>query len=396
MSGPRCRLFVFAGVLLGAALFLTWGAVSVSPATGDPLAGLTADQLALFDAGKEEFQNVDAISDGLGPTFNGTSCAGCHSAGGVGGASNVEFVTRYGRTVNGKFDPMAEFGGSLIHSKGIGPVGSCNIVGETVPAQATIRAHRRTTALFGLGLVDAVPDSTFEAIALIERVLAPSTAGKVNHVTNLVAGHKTVGKFGWKAQQPSLFQFSGDAYLNEMGITTPLFPHEHCPQGDCSSLVCDPKADPEDAGGVDMQKFTDFMTMLAPPQRGAITSDVKRGEILFFLTGCASCHNPTLVTGKSPIKALDHVTFFPFSDFLLHDMGSLGDGIEQEQATGREMRTVPLWGVGLVTKLLHDGRATTLEQAILMHDGQGRHARDEFNELPAVQKGYLIAFLKSL
>lgn len=396
MSWSKCRLFVFAGALLGAALFLTWGAVSVSPGLGDPLAGLTTEQLDKFTAGKEEFETVEGVADGLGPTFNGTSCGGCHSAGGVGGSSNVEFVTRYGRILNGKFDPLAEFGGSLIHSKGIGPVGSCDYVGETVPEQATITARRRTTALFGLGLVDAVPDSTFETIALLERALTPSTAGKVNHVTNLIAGHKTVGKFGWKAQQPSLFQFSGDAYLNEMGITTPLFPHEHCPQGDCNLLVCDPKADPEDAGGVDMQKFTDFMTFLAAPPRGAVTSDVKRGEILFFLTGCASCHNPVLVTGKNTVKALDRVTFFPFSDFLLHDMGSLGDGIGQEEATGREMRTVPLWGVSAVTKLLHDGRASSLEQAILLHDGQGRGSRNAFNALPAVQKAQLVAFLKSL
>jgi len=374
---------------------LAFRASSVSPDFGDPIAGLTPAQQAAFAAGKEDFESVETVTpDGLGPVFNGKSCAECHLTPAIGGASTT-VETRFGRILNGKFDPMTEFGGSLIQTTGIGPQGSCDFVGETVPHQATIVAHRLTTPLFGLGLVDAVPDDEFKTIALIQKIFSPSTAGKVAMVTDLASSHLKVGKFGWKCQNPNLQQFAGDAYLNEMGITNPVFPEESCPQGDCNLLVCNPvPALNDDGSGVTL--FTNFMTFLAPPPRGPVNQDVRHGEALFFTTGCFACHTPALRTGSSPVAALRHVTFFPFSDFLLHDMGSLGDGIEQGPAKGTEMRTAPLWGVRTRATLLHDGRATTLEQAILAHDGQGRKSRNAFDSLGTHSKAQLIAFLKSL
>jgi CxxC motif-containing protein (DUF1111 family) len=371
-----------------------WRAASVSPDFGDPIAGLTPAQQALFADGQDDFEEVEEAADGLGPVFNGTSCAGCHSSPAVGGTSAI-FETRFGRILNGRFDPMTEFGGSLIQTNGIGPQGSCDFVGEQVPTEATIVAGRLTTPLFGLGLVDAVPDAVFKEIALIQRIFLPSTAGRVNMVTELASSHLAVGKFGWKAQVPSLHQFSGDAYLNEMGITNPEFPQESCPQGDCNLLVCNPVTALND-DGAGVTNFTNFMTFLAPPPRGPVNADVRKGEALFFAVGCFSCHTPALRTGASSVAALRHVTFFPFSDFLLHDMGVLGDGIEQGQAKGTEMRTAPLWGVRTRAKLLHDGRATTLDAAILAHDGQGRKSRNAFASLGTSAKNQLIAFLKSL
>jgi CxxC motif-containing protein (DUF1111 family) len=290
---------------------------------------------------------------------------------------------------------MSKFGGSLIQSQGIGRLQRCEYLGETVPSEATIIAQRRTTPLFGLGLVDAVPDSVFEQIAAIESADPDRIGGRTHIVTNLVTNKPAVGKFGWKAQVPSLLQFSGDAYLNEMGITNPLFPNENCPSGDCGALRCDPTPDPEDDGEA-MVAFADFMTFLAPPARTSATTDVLVGEAVFTQVGCASCHLPTLRTGRSPVVALDRVTFHPFSDFLLHDMGSLGDGIQQGDATGREMRTAPLWGLRAISTFLHDGRATTIEQAIAAHDGQGVKARDSFAALDSRRKQQLVAFLKSL
>ncbi|MBL8115688.1 MAG: hypothetical protein JNK60_22595, partial [Acidobacteria bacterium] len=333
----------------------------------------------------------------LGPVFNGSSCGSCHSQGGLGGASEA-FVTRFGRMRNGQFDPMSEFGGSLIQAQGIGTAGtsaSCDYQAESVPPEATIVARRITTPLFGLGLVDAVPDGAFEDIARGQRQLSPETAGKVNRVANLVTGRTSVGKFGWKNQNPSLAQFSADAYLNEMGITSQLFPEENCPQGDCAKLVCDPIPGIEDQDG-DAELFTHFMTLLAPPARGPITRDVRSGELVFQAAGCASCHLPTLKTGPSSVKALDRVEFHPYSDFLLHDMGSLGDGIEQGEAKGRDMRTAPLWGLRVRTRFLHDGRAGKLEDAIREHDGQGRRSRERFESLSRDQKSALLAFLSSL
>ena len=299
---------------------------------GGPLPGLTADLQARFYAGQAGFKVVDTVPGGLGPVFNDRSCANCHSSPAVGGGSNT-LETRFGRMVNGQFDPMTEFGGSLIQKQGIGRFNGVNFVGEVVPHQATIVAGRRTTPLFGLGLVAAVPDSTFQQLAALEEQYAPGTAGRVNVVTDLATGQSIVGRFGWKCQHGSLLSFSGDAYLNEMGITTPLVPTENCPQGNCALLYANPAtSNPNEPDNDDIQQFTDFMTFLAPPPSLSPSSQAKSGAKTFAAIGCANCHFPALrPVVSSPIAALDSVTFFPYSDFLLHDMGSLGDGIAQER-----------------------------------------------------------------
>jgi CxxC motif-containing protein (DUF1111 family) len=372
------------------------GAVADTPVFfGDPLPLLSLDLSGRFFDGKDEFQDVETVADGLGPVFNNDSCAACHSNPAVGGDSDV-FVTRFGTTTNGHFDPLAQFGGSLIQSQGIGVVGSCDFAGETVPPEATIVAHRKTTPLFGLGLVDSVPDKTFLLLAQLEKNVAPATAGRVNVVDDLTTGKQAVGKFGWKAQNPNLLQFSGDAYLNEMGITNPLFPAENCPNGDCAAMATCLAGGQLEDDGTGVTAFADFMTLLAPPGRGAITRDGSAGERVFLRIGCGACHLPALVTGPSPVKALNRVVFHPYSDFLLHDMGALGDGIEQGRANGRDMRTAPLWGLRVRQSYLHDGSALTLDAAILAHDGQGRFARNRFNALSAQDAQKLMAFLNSL
>jgi CxxC motif-containing protein (DUF1111 family) len=384
---------LLAALLASAALVPSSG--PSPPDFGQPLAGLTADQLARFEAGKDEFAQVETVPEGLGPVFNDVSCATCHSVPAVGGGSS-RLETRFGaRLANGQFDPLSQFGGSLIQEQGIGLAGECEYLAEVVPPEATIVAKRRTTPLFGLGLVDAVPDATFWALSLAERLNGDRTSGAVSVVTNLATGKQAVGKLGWKGQNPSLFQFAGDAYVNEMGITSPMFPSENCPGGDCDSLSCNPMSDVNDDGeGVDA--FTDFMTFLAPPPRGPINGAALVGEHQFQNLGCDNCHIATLRTGRNTVAALDRVTFHPYSDFLLHDMGSLGDGITQNRATGRLMRTAPLWGLRKIETFLHDGRATTLEQAILAHDGQARRSRDRFIRLTSWEKAQLYSFLKSL
>src|SRR5262245_54863690 len=187
---------------------------------GDPLPGLSPEQEARFLAGKEEFEEVEEIDEGLGPTFNERSCAACHSGPAVGGGS-VTLVTRFGTITNGMFDPLTAQGGSLIQSHGIGRVGDCDYEAEVVPASATIVAHRRTTPLFGLGLVDAVADEYFIDLAERQAKDQDQIGGRPNMVVNLAEARLRVGKFGWKGQVPSLHQFAGDAYLNEMGITNP-------------------------------------------------------------------------------------------------------------------------------------------------------------------------------
>ncbi len=372
------------------------GAVVLSAAAladfGDPLPGLSAEDAQRFEDGKTEFSAVEEVDEGLGPVFNEASCVACHLGPGtaVGGTSQ-RLETRFGRTgLDGVFDPLARQGGSLLQDHAI-----ADFVPEVVPPEATVIASRRTTPLFGLGLVDATPDNTFLAIALIQAIFNPSIAGRPSIVTDPVTQRPALGKFGWKAQVPSLFVFSGDAYLNEIGITNPIFPDESCPQGDCTLLAGNPVPGLND-DGTGVERFNDFMTFLAPPPRGPQNFFTEYGNIVASVIGCLDCHVQTLQTGPNAVAALDQVAYHPFSDFLLHDMGSLGDGITQNGATGQQMRTQPLWGLRTQARMLHDGRATTLRQAILAHDGQGAASREAFQSLDFFDRIALLAFLRSL
>ncbi len=373
------------------------GAVLFSAAAladfGDPLSGLSGADLARFTAGKAEFVAVEEVDEGLGPVFNEASCATCHTGPGtaIGGTTQRQEI-RFGRIrPDGSFDPLAELGGSLRQDQAI-----AGFLPEVVPPEATVFSGRRTQPLFGLGLVDATPETTFYVLAFIQSVLKPSIAGTPSVVSDPSTGRtNALGKFGWKAQVPSLFVFSGDAYLNEMGITNPLFPNENCPQGNCAALADNPVPTLND-DGTGVALFNDFMTLLGPPPRGPRNFFTEYGNIVAGVIGCLDCHVQTLRTGPNAVPALDEVTYHPFSDFLLHDMGSLGDGITQNRATGGLMRTQPLWGLRTQTRLLHDGRATTIRDAILAHDGQGAAARHAFENLGAFDRAAILAFLNSL
>jgi CxxC motif-containing protein (DUF1111 family) len=380
-------------------------ATSVEPLVGDAFAGLSADQQLAFANGKDAFEEEEEITDGLGPVFNEKSCAVCHSVGAVGG-SGTQFEVRAGKLTGTSFDSLTTEGGQLFdlfsvtslpgNQKHLVP--SCTLAksGEPIPSDANVVAKRRTTALFGLGLVDATRDSTFVALAAAE---PPAFRGRVNMVFNIAAGQNTVGKFGWKAQVPTLHQFSGDAYLNEMGITNPEFSVEQPPSGNAGLIAaCDLVLEPEDDGD-DVDAFTDFMVFLAPVPPLTENSSAQAGDALFTQIGCDGCHRRNLTSGPSPIAALNNQTYHPFSDFLVHDMGTLGDGIGNNGiATVREMRTAPLWGLRLVKpmNLLHDGRAKSLDAAVMAHDGQGANARNSFAALTGTQKAQVVAFLETL
>ena len=371
------------------------------PATGAPLRGLSPSLLARFEGGRLEFNRQQQVDDGLGPVHNGRSCNQCHSIGGSGGGS-IGRITRFGVMTNKGFDPLTSLGGPTLQMEALSlRLGSPHEFSpELIPSEATVVVQRRAPPLFGLGLVDATPDATFVALAAEQAARNDGTAGRVAMVDNAAAGMKTAGKFGWKAQNPTLFQFAGEAYLNELGITNPFFPNEHCPNGRCEDLQFNPQPGLNDDGS-GTQALTDFMTLLAPPPRAVVTKEAIAGEAVFNRIGCNSCHVSTLQTGPNENPALDRVTYHPYSDFLLHDMGPLGDGMPQGAAIAREMRTPPLWGLRLleafiVPALLHDSRAGSIEGAILGHDGQGRAARDRFLMLREPERGQLLAFLRSL
>ncbi|HTS21761.1 MAG TPA: di-heme oxidoredictase family protein [Casimicrobiaceae bacterium] len=363
-------------------------------AFGDPLPGLSSTLSAAFAAGLETFQEVDTPASGLGPIFNNVSCVACHSTPAPGGGSTI-LETRFGRLANGQFDPLTELGGSLLQQQAIDPH-----VQEVIPPEANVIAHRITTPLFGAGLIEAIPDAEILLVALQRR--PDGISGRLSLVTDVASGRTRVGRFGWKAQHATLLSFAGDAYLNEMGITNRLFPTENAPNGN-TALVAqyDTVADPEDVtdpttGKADIDMFADFMRMLAPPPTLPLSSDGKAGKSLFSQIGCSNCHVPSMVTGRSNIPAFNVQPVALYSDLLLHDMGSLGDGIGQGVAAPGEMKTAPLWGLRARTAYLHDGRATTVDAAITLHDGEAAAARSRYTGLSATQKQQLLEFLGSI
>lgn len=221
---------------------------------GDPLPGLTAAQLARFNAGKAGFEEEEGDADGIGPVFNGRSCAECHAGPATGGSSDV-LSTRIGAIRNGRFDPLLRFGGPTIQTRGIVGLRGFQFPGEAVPPQATVVARRRSNPLFGFGLVDAVPDESFHFEALLQEYFTPDTAGRPNRVRDLRSGEWVVGKFGWKAGLGSVFEFSADAYKDEMGITVPGFlpdddgrslADENPPQGNARLLRFNPVESPNE------------------------------------------------------------------------------------------------------------------------------------------------------
>jgi hypothetical protein len=399
---------------------------------GDPLPRLTAEQLDQFNEGSQEFAKLNCIGEGLGPVFTGPvppldcptedgpamACSTCHDRNATGGGSTLGIVeTRYGRVDDrGYFDPLAEWGGTLLKHNGIGKVHDIlghpecegyEFTGEVVPEAATVTAQRRSLPLFGLTYLNHVSDREIRIIADLERILTPETAGKVALVPDPLTGEIVVGKFGWKAQVPSLEIFAGDAYVNEMGITNFIFGSENCASLQGCNIACNPDqnqpndvGDPE-TGITDTEKFQDFMRFLDIYPQALHRPDLA-GLELFTRTGCGNCHLPAMVTGPNRnIPALDHRVFYAFTDGLLHHMGPSGDGIVQGGANRFEMRTAPLMGLNTQKvdgefSLFHDGQSTSIEAAILRHDGQGHQAAIAFDGLPPAEKAALIRFLNSI
>jgi CxxC motif-containing protein (DUF1111 family) len=364
------------------------------PAFGGALPGLDAAQLEAFNDGRADFLNAETPESGLGPIFNGRSCVECHNVPGPGGSSPTN-VVRFGRVTGGIFDPLESLGGSLLQRFALDPSAR-----ERVPPEANVVAERQSTPLFGLGLIEAIPDAAITANA--NRAKPDGIAGRAAMIVDVATGERRVGRFGWKAQQATLLAFAGDAYRNELGITNRFFPTENAPNGNQALLAAfDTAADPEDdvdpaTGRGDVDALEDFMRLLAPPPRAQATASSRAGEGLFQAINCTGCHTPTLVTGPNRIAALDRKAVALYSDLLLHDMGALGDGIAQADAGMREMKTPPLWGLRASAPYLHDGRAVTIEQAVRQHDGEARRVRERFEALNPAQRRQLLDFLGTL
>jgi CxxC motif-containing protein (DUF1111 family) len=365
-----------------------------------------ADECSL-DAAEEEFRGPETVADGLGPIFNAAGCGECHS-------SNPGFnPDDFTRTILGATSEITEKragswdgavfrdhpGGSLIHNRSLRTYEQ-----ERVMPGHNVLAVRSTLSVLGDGFVEAVANETFSDIAARQ---PSSMRGQVINVPILEKpGTTRVGRFGHKAQQASLVSFSADAYVNEMGITSPLQPVENTFNG----VVVDDPVFGLDDEGVDVELFALFMrSTKAPPvdRTLAATDDAKEGRRIFDAIECAVCHTPTIVTAPpgtlinggamKVTRALGNKTIHPFSDYLLHDVGT-GDGIVQNggASTRNKMRTAALWGVRLRGRLMHDQMSFSFEDAIARHGNQAASSRSKFNALSSRDKRKVLVFLSSL
>jgi CxxC motif-containing protein (DUF1111 family) len=411
-----------------------------------PAPGLDAEELALFVNGRQEFNQHWVVLPviggkwGRGPTSNGEECSGCHTGNGRGkppdsaDAEAISMVVRLsveGQGSDGAPLPHPAYGDQLQHQGELGKVpaeGEIAVTwmehdeyladGTRVAMRSPQIAFRKlafgpmgddllTSArvappIIGAGLIDAVPESLLLEMAATQRPMGMN--GRPNYVWDVERQALAVGRFGWKANQPSLRQQTAAAYLGDMGVTTMLFPADNCPP---IQMACRKRP----GGTVPEQTYRPFDEIVfymqalgVPAQRRIGEPEIARGESLFAQAQCAVCHVPELRTSDYPsMPRLAHQTFRPYSDLLLHDMGAgLADGRPDFRAGPRDWRTAPLWGLGLGaavnghTELLHDGRARTLAEAILWHGGEAEAAREIFRAMPRVDREALFAFLESI
>lgn len=370
-----------------------------------PVAGLSPAELAAFARGDAEFGRQFAPNTGLGPIFNDVSCATCHSGDGRGFLKNA--LVRFGSEEDGF---LSHLGGPQLQDKAI-----AGAEPEVFPVEALTRSVRLPPPVFGAGMIEAIPEGAILANVDSLDADGDGISGRPNWVLAGAFVPETepgggpglrLGRFGRKAQNAVLLQQVVEAYLQDMGITSPFLPLENRnPLSGVPVDAVDRVPDPEINEGV-VQAVTFYLRALAPPADpgGPERADVAQGRALFTDVGCAKCHIPSLMTGESSLKAIANVEVRAFSDFLLHDMGpALADNRPDGQASGSEWRTAPLWGLRLMRKflngqalLMHDGRARSVEEAVLMHGGEAAGVRAAFQALTAQQRAALLAYVESL
>jgi CxxC motif-containing protein (DUF1111 family) len=371
--------------------------IADAPAGFDNLTNGMVDQ-ATHDADRAVFEERESIADGLGPVYNAQACAECHQNPVTGAISQItELRAGHFNGVNFVDHP----GGSLINDRAI----NANFQ-ERVLGGNEVRTFRTSLNTLGDGFIEAIDSNTLVAIANGQPAALRGTFIQVpvNEAGNALRG----ARFGWKNQHASLMSFSADAYLNEMGITSPLQPTENTSNGNSVAGI-DTVADPED-DGEDVEIFTRFMRATKAPPRDtalAATADAVTGSNLFNSVGCNICH-VTSINTVAPGTAINGGAFIvpaalgnkrirPFSDFLLHNVGT-GDGIVQNggQGTRNQLRTPPLWGVRSRNRLGHDGETLNRNEMILRHAGQANAVINNYLSLSDTQKNQLITFLNSL
>jgi CxxC motif-containing protein (DUF1111 family) len=364
-----------------------------------PVPGLTAAEQAAFARGDAEFSRRFSPSSGLGPIFNNVSCFSCHSGDGRGRSENS--LKRIG-SVDDSF--LASLGGPQIQDRAI--VGA---EPEATPGGVAVSV-RLPSPVFGVGLMEAIPDSVLLRLADPDDRDKDGVSGRANVVSHpdyLPADERRdvrrVGRFGRKGQVANLFQQTVEAYHQDIGITTDFQPIENRnPRSSIPVEASDLAADPEIPAAT-VRAVVAYIRSLAPPAPGELTAQREEGKRLFDDARCSACHLPVLRTGETPVRALANQEVSLYSDLLLHDMGdALADNRPDGAANGREWRTPPLWGLRLMRQflngdafLMHDGRARSADEAIRMHDGEAAGSRDRFMALTQAQRAALLDFVES-
>ena len=432
-------------LLFSIGLVFALGLLALAPAPTEAPTGFDNKSNGLVDdathaADQNTFEEVEHVADGLGPLYNAQSCRECHQNPTSGGSSQIGELRVGHKDAKGVFQNPdisinngAEVikGRSLINDRAICPSGAfpSTEIQEHVPDTEKIRTFRVSLNLLGDGFVEAVSDQTLVDLSKEQcRKSGGRICGQALFVPVLESPGKTaVGRFGWKDQQASLLSFSGDAYLNEMGITNRLQPDE-------VTNLCNTVPEPNDKPGADglsdIDHFARFMRASEAPARDQVlskTAEAKQGEAVFDKIGCATCHVTTLTTAATGTAinggnftvpdALGNKTFHPYGDFLLHNVGT-GDGIVQSVVehygkrfmerqwekfsmsecnnSANKIRTAPLWGVRLHSRLMHDGASVTFTDAITRHRGEASQVTERFERLKPSEKQALLTFLRSL
>jgi len=381
-----------------------------------------------------EAPSATTARDGLGPLFSANTCVHCHPNMGAGAPLNADGSMRRSLVLRlshmDKIDPI--YGTQLnVHGVfGVTPEGTPKVSYQTktitypdgkrvdlrVPsyhvedlgygemAKETMLAPHIAQPLIGLGLLEAIKEADILANVDAQDKNHDGISGRANYPIDPSTHEKALGRFAWKADAVSVKAQSAGAFINDMGITTPLYPNETCTDAQEACLNSTRGEDAFDAPENILDAVAFFVqTRAVPAQRTPNGTNVLKGYEAFNEANCAACHTPTFTTGNHEIAAFSNKTIHPFTDLLLHDMGEdLSDHRPSYDATGREWRTAPLWGVGLRATIsgeafyLHDGRARTLEEAILWHGGEALSAKERFMSFPQEKREHLLAFLRSL
>jgi CxxC motif-containing protein (DUF1111 family) len=448
----------------GPAVTQTAKTVLIQDVYKQPVAGLSTKQRKEFPQGEKVFNNFwMAVNNplipvtwdlslpgpsggewGLGPTFMATNCAACHVNAGRGrmldtGGLAVQQVLRisvpgddghggpkpdpnYGTdiqmfdTVTRK-DPSQRAGEAEVFVDWVTKKFSFDDGEELELRQPKVRVEnlnfgpladgvmlslRNSQAMVGMGYLEAVSEK--DILALAQKQKAMGLNGRPNYVRDDIKQTTALGRFGWKANQPTIRQQVAAAFAADIGVTSSLYPEAHCTpvQKECLIAIRNPKPELRPELWDAITKWT--LSLDVPAQRNKSKPEVLRGEALFNATGCGGCHVSEMRTGKfEAVPALSNKTIRPYTDLLLHDMGpELADGRPDYKASGSDWRTPPLWGIGLSkqvsasTNFLHDGRARNLTEAIVWHGGEAKPSRDKFVALPKAQRNDLLEFLNSL